>query len=55
MSGFKSQKQRMKFKELVKAGKITQESFDRLDRASSKELPERLHHKKIKVRKVRVI
>jgi hypothetical protein len=55
---FKSEAQRKKMKELVKAGKITQATFDAFeDNTSTKKLPDRLAKplKKGKIKKVKTI
>lgn len=43
---FKSKAQRDKFVELLAAGKITQEIFDKMQEGTPDELPERLHPKR---------
>lgn len=47
---FKSSAQREKWKELLAAGKITQESFDRREKETgNKKLPERAPKKRTKI------
>jgi len=52
---FVSQKQRAKFAELLKAGKITQKTFDEWNRDTPKDLPERFTHQPLKIKKVKKI
>lgn len=53
---FKSHAQREKYKELVKSGKMKQETYDAHDRETEHaKLPERLVPKEQKVKMVRVI
>jgi hypothetical protein len=50
---FVSQKQRSKFAELLKDGKITQKTFDEWSRDTPNDIPERFSHKPLKIKKVK--
>lgn len=48
MAGFKSEAQREHCRKLVKEGKMTQEQFDKYEKETPEDIPERLHPKKKK-------
>ena len=50
---FKSQAQRAKFAELVKDGKMSQETFDKWEKNSPKDLPDRITNNPLKIKKVK--
>lgn len=53
---FKSEAQRAKFAEMVKEGKMSQETFDRWQSETPPgKLPERITNKPMKVKKAKVI
>jgi len=51
---FKSEAQRRKFKELLDQGKVSQQTFNEMERSTSGLLPERVS-KPLKVGKIKVI
>ena len=53
---FKSEAQRRKFLELVKAGKMSQETLDKWERATGDSLlPEKQHQRGVSIKKVKKI
>ena len=52
---FKSEAQRKKFAQLVKDGKMSQETYNRWESETPAKLPERLNERAKPIKKVRVI
>lgn len=52
---FKSEAQRQKFLEMVKEGKMSQETYDAWSLRTPKDIPDRLYEKEKIIRRVKVI